>query len=76
MYWGVSSDAQLINFAVEIKHPVQLIHQGSFRHDVDSFEKLTNCLELAKHYKCPFGQRTMGGCQTIFWFERESMKWI
>ncbi|MCO7611473.1 hypothetical protein NJH83_14640 [Pseudomonas chlororaphis] len=39
MCWGVSSDAQLINFAVEAKYPVQLIQQGFFRYDVDGFEK-------------------------------------
>ena len=48
MYRCISSDAEMINFAVKKKHPVQLIHQGSFSHDVDDFEKLTNCLELAK----------------------------
>ncbi|WP_434557206.1 hypothetical protein [Pseudomonas sp. Z4-20] len=47
MYWGVSSETQLISFAIETKHPVQLIQQGSFRHDVDGFEKPTNRLESA-----------------------------
>ncbi len=57
MYWGVSSDAELINFAVETKQPVQLIHVRSCRHGVDGFEKPTDCLELAKSYKFFLGSR-------------------